>query len=109
MMDIGLTRADLTRRLDELIDANGMRGEDGVHIRLMVTRGIRSTPYQDPRVVVSPATIVIIPEYKHPLPQVIEHGITLFTVHVRRGDPAVQYPKLNSHSKLNCITACIQA
>jgi branched-chain amino acid aminotransferase len=109
MMDIGLTREELTRRLDETIDGNGMRGSDGVHIRLMVTRGIRSTPYQDPRVVISPATIVIIPEYKHPLPETIEHGITLFTVHVRRGDPAVQDPKLNSHSKLNCITACIQA
>ncbi len=109
MMDVGLTREELVRRLDETIDGNAMRGGDGVHIRLMVTRGIRSTPYQDPRVVVSPATIVIIPEYKHPLPQVIEHGITLFTVHVRRGDPAVQDPKLNSHSKLNCITACIQA
>jgi branched-chain amino acid aminotransferase len=109
MMDIGLRREELTRRLDETIDGNGMRGQDGVHIRLMVTRGIRSTPYQDPRVVISPATIVIIPEYKHPLPETIEHGITLFTVHVRRGDPAVQDPKLNSHSKLNCITACIQA
>lgn len=109
MMDIGLTRAELTARLDALIDANGMRSEAGVHIRLMVTRGIRSTPYQDPRVVISPATIVIIPEYKQPLPEVIEHGISLFTVHVRRGDPAVQDPKLNSHSKLNCITACIQA
>jgi branched-chain amino acid aminotransferase len=109
MMDIGLTRAELAERLDALIDANGMRGEAGVHIRLMVTRGIRSTPYQDPRVVISPATIVIIPEYKQPLPEVVEHGISLFTVHVRRGDPAVQDPKLNSHSKLNCITACIQA
>ena len=109
MMDVGLTREELVARLDETIDGNGMRGSDGVHIRLMVTRGIRSTPYQDPRVVISPATIVIIPEYKHPLPETIEHGITLFTVHVRRGDPAVQDPKLNSHSKLNCITACIQA
>ncbi len=109
MMDVGLSREELTRRLDETIDGNGMRGSEGVHIRLMVTRGIRSTPYQDPRVVISPATIVIIPEYKHPLPETIEHGITLFTVHVRRGDPAVQDPKLNSHSKLNCITACIQA
>jgi branched-chain amino acid aminotransferase len=110
MMDVGLTREELTRRLDETIDGNaGMRGSDGVHIRLMVTRGVRSTPYQDPRVVISPATIVIIPEYKTPLPETIEHGITLFTVHVRRGDPAVQDPKLNSHSKLNCITACIQA
>lgn len=106
-MDIGLTREQLTARLYETLDANAM--EEGVHIRLMVTRGIRSTPYQDPRVVVSPATIVIIAEHKEPLPETIEKGIRLFTVHVRRGDPAVQDPKLNSHSKLNCITACIQA
>src|SRR5207342_1330092 len=52
---------------------------------------------------------VIIPEYKAADPAVIEQGLKLFTVHVRRGDPAVQDPKLNSHSKLNCITACIQA
>lgn len=108
-MEIGLTRDELTSRLYETIDGNGMRDEAGVHIRLMVTRGIRSTPYQDPRVVISPATIVIIPEYKAPLPATIEKGIRLFTVHVRRGDPAVQDQKLNSHSKLNCITACIQA
>ena len=108
-MDIGLTRDELTARLDETIDGNGMRDAEGVHIRLMVTRGIRSTPYQDPRVVISPATIVIIPEYKAALPAVIKNGIRLFTVHVRRGDPAVQDQKLNSHSKLNCITACIQA
>ena len=108
-MDIGLTRDELTARLDETVDSNGMRDAEGVHIRLMVTRGIRSTPYQDPRVVISPATIVIIPEYKAALPAVIENGIRLFTVHVRRGDPAVQDQKLNSHSKLNCITACIQA
>ena len=106
-MDIGLSREALGRRLYETLDANGM--EEGVHIRLMVTRGLRSTPYQDPRVVVSPATIVIIPEYKSPPPGLAERGLRLFTVHVRRGDPAVQDPKLNSHSKLNCITACIQA
>ena len=106
-MDIGLDREALTRRLYETLDANGMT--DGVHIRLMVTRGVRSTPYQDPRVVVGGATIVIIAEYKEPEPAIVEKGIRLFTVHVRRGDPAVQDPKLNSHSKLNCITACIQA
>jgi len=108
-MDIGLTRDQLIARIDDVIDTNAMRDKEGVHIRLMVTRGIRSTPYQDPRVVISPATIVIIPEYKAPLPSTIETGIRLFTVHVRRGDPAVQDQKLNSHSKLNCITACIQA
>jgi branched-chain amino acid aminotransferase len=106
-MDVGFDREALTRRLYETLDANGMT--DGVHVRLMVTRGMRSTPYQDPRVVVGGATIVIIAEYKEPEPAITEKGIRLFTVHVRRGDPAVQDPKLNSHSKLNCITACIQA
>lgn len=106
-MDVRLSRDDLTRRLYETLDANGMT--DGVHIRLMVTRGVRSTPYQDPRVVVSGATIVIVPEYKAPPPDLATRGLSLFTVHVRRGDPAVQDPKLNSHSKLNCIIACIQA
>ena len=106
-MDIGLTREQMTKRLYETLDANGM--DEGVHIRLMVTRGVRSTPYQDPRVVVTGATVVIAPEYKEPPEGVHERGLKLFTVHVRRGDPAVQDPKLNSHSKLNCITACIQA
>jgi branched-chain amino acid aminotransferase len=82
---------------------------DGVHIRLMVTRGVKRTPYQDPRVTIGPATIVIIPEYKMPKPEVVENGISLFTVHVRRTGPAEQDQKLNSHSKLNCILACIQA
>ena len=106
-MDVGLDRAGIEARLYETIDANQMI--DGGHIRLMVTRGVRSTPYQDPRVVVGGATIVIIAEYKAPPPGLAITGLKLFTVHVRRGDPAVQDPKLNSHSKLNCITACIQA
>ena len=106
-MNLGIARAALIERLYETVRANGMT--DGAHIRLMVTRGIRSTPYQDPRVVVGGATIVIIAEYKQPPPELAVNGLTLFTVHVRRGDPAVQDPKLNSHSKLNCITACIQA
>jgi branched-chain amino acid aminotransferase len=105
-MDIGISRTEMEARLYATIDANNM---EACHIRLMVTRGVRSTPYQDPRVVISPATIVIIAEYKDPLPATVEQGLSLFTVHVRRGDPAVQDPKLNSHSKLNCITACIQA
>ena len=107
MLDIGLDRAALTRAIYATLAANGM--QDGVHVRLMVTRGLKRTPYQDPRVVVGPATVVIIPEYKTPLPDTLERGLKLFTVHVRRGYPDVQDPKLNSHSKLNCITACIQA
>ncbi len=107
-MDIGISREEMEQRLYAVLDANGMEGE-GVHIRLMVTRGIRSTPYQDPRVVVTPATIVIIPEWKEPGPETATRLLKLATVHVRRGYPDVQDPMLNSHSKLNCITACIQA
>jgi len=106
-MDIGLSREELTRRLYDTLDANEMH--EGVHVRLMVTRGVRSTPYQDPRVVVGGATIVIVPQYKQPPEGVHERGLKLFTVHVRRGDPAVQDQKINSHSKLNCILASIQA
>jgi len=106
-MDLGLSRDELTERLYGTLDANEM--DEGVHIRLMVTRGMRSTPYQDPRVVVTPATVVIIPEYKEPDPAIYERGLKLFTVHVRRGDPAVQDQKINSHSKLNCILASVQA
>jgi branched-chain amino acid aminotransferase len=106
-LDIGMGRAALSAAINDTLRANGMR--DGVHIRLMVTRGIKRTPYQDPRMCIGPATVVILPEYKQPLPEVLDRGLTLFTVHVRRGFPDVQDPKLNSHSKLNCITACIQA
>jgi branched-chain amino acid aminotransferase len=106
-MDIGVARSEMTERLYETLSANSM--QEGVHIRLMVTRGIKATPYQDPRVTISPATIVIIPEFKRALPETSDRGIRLFTVHVRRGYPDVQDQKLNSHSKINCITACIQA
>jgi branched-chain amino acid aminotransferase len=106
-LDIGLGRAELADALYSTLRANGM--SDGVHVRLMVTRGVKRTPYQDPRVTVGPATIVIIPEYKDPLPAIVERGIRLFTVHVRRPYPDVLDPKLNVHSKLNDIVACIQA
>ena len=65
-MDIGLTPGEMEKRLYETLSANGM--SDGVHIRLMVTRGVKSTPYQHPRVTITPPTVVIIPEYKAPAP-----------------------------------------
>ncbi len=113
-LDIGMNRAVLAAALNETLRVNGMTTDNGgdadkVHIRLMVTRGRKATPYQDPRVTIGPATVVIIPEYKAPDATVATHGIRLFTVHVRRGPADVQDPKLNSHSKLNCILACIQA
>ena len=106
-MDIGLSPDELVNRVYQTCEANGMNSD--VHIRLMISRGMKATPYQDPRVTITPPTIVIIPEYKSPRPETLDKGIRLFTVHVRRGYPDVQDPKLNTHSKLNCIFACIQA
>jgi branched-chain amino acid aminotransferase len=106
-MDMEVTPQQLRERIYRVLEENAMH--EGVHIRLMVSRGIKATPYQDPRITITPPTIVIIPEYKEALPETARKGIRLFTVHVRRGYPDVQDPKLNSHSKLNCITACIQA
>ena len=106
-MEMDVSADELGQRLYRLLEKNRM--QDGVHIRLMVTRGIKATPYQDPRMTITPPTIVIIAEYKEALAETASKGIRLFTVHVRRGYPDVQDPKLNSHSKLNCISACIQA
>jgi branched-chain amino acid aminotransferase len=107
VLDIGLSREELTAALYATLRANEMT--DGVHIRLMVTRGVKSTPYQDPRVTIGPATVVVIAEHKQPMPATVTDGITLFTTHVRRATPDTLDPKLNAHSKLNDITACIQA
>src|SRR5262245_30491951 len=107
MLDIGRLREELTEAIYSTLRANEMT--DGVHVRLMVTRGVKRTPYQDPRATIGPATVVIIAEHKEPLPTVVSEGITLFTTHVRRADPSTLDPKLNAHSKLNDITACIQA
>ena len=102
-----MSRDALTAAIYDTIRANDM--SDGVHIRLMVTRGVKSTPYQDPRMTLGPATVVIIAEHKEAMPSTVTDGITLFTTHVRRATPDTLDPKLNAHSKLNDITACIQA
>jgi branched-chain amino acid aminotransferase len=106
-LDLRMNQQDMKDRLYATLDANGMR--DDVHIRLMVSRGVKSTPYQDPAATISGPTVVIIPEYKIPDPGLNERGIRLYTVYVRRGYADVQDPRINSHSKLNCIFACIQA
>lgn len=106
-LDMGLSQSELIARIKETLRANAM--QDHVHIRLMVTRGIKATPYQDPAVTVGGPTIVIIPEYKTPDPTLNDRGVRLYTVYVRRGYADVQDPRINSHSKLNCIFGCIQA
>jgi branched-chain amino acid aminotransferase len=107
VLDIGRSRRELVEAIYATLRANEMT--DGVHVRLMVTRGVKRTPYQDPRVTLGPATVVIIAEHKQPLPATLTDGISLFTTHVRRAAPDTLDPKLNAHSKLSDITACIQA
>lgn len=106
-MDLGMDPAALTEALYETARANGMTTD--VHVRLMVTRGPKKTPFQDPRLSLWGPTIVIVAEHKAANPEAFERGLRLFTAHVHRGPPDVQDPKLNSHSKLNCILAMIQA
>jgi len=108
-MDIGMSPQELTAELDRLVKANGM--VHGVHARLMITRGEKYTPYQSPKVNIGPPTICCIAEYKEKpgAATADPSGIKLFTVHVRRGYADSQDQKLNSHSKINCITACIAA
>jgi len=105
-LDIGLTRAEVTAALEETRIANDMTTD--AHARLMVTRGRKSKPFQHPKFSVHGATVVIILEHSRPA-EALAKGIRLVTVPQIRGLPMTQDPKLNSHSKLNCILACIQA
>jgi branched-chain amino acid aminotransferase len=106
-LDIGLTRRQLTDVLYQTIDANQMSTD--VHVRLMVTRGVKKTPSQDPRLTIGGPTIVIIAEYKRANPLASEKGISLFTSTVRRGSPDYLDPRLNCHSKLHEVIALNQA
>jgi branched-chain amino acid aminotransferase len=103
-LDIGMDRVALTRAIDETAIANGMTTD--AHARLMVTRGVKVRPFQHPSLSRSGPTVVIIMEHSRPS---IPRPIRLATVPHQRGLPMTQDPKLNSHSKLNCILACIAA
>ena len=105
-MKIHLSKEEIINALWSTLKENNMSSD--THIRLIVSRGIKSTPYQHPKVTISTPTIVIIPEYKKPNKDVIDKGIRLVSVQTRR-DSAVQDPKINSLSKMNCISACIEA
>lgn len=105
-LDIQMVMSDqeILDAIYETTRANGM--ETDVHIRMVVSRGLKSTPFQDPRVNYGDPTLVIIPEYKNTTG--VDDPLSLYTVHVRRGQPDVVDPKLHPLSKLNCILACIQ-
>ena len=106
-LDIRKTKKAIAAALYETVRANGMAGE--AHARLMITRGWKSAPFQDPRLSLHGPTIVIIAEHRPAPKPANDRGLRLFTTHVHRQMPDAQDPKLNSHSKLNCVLAMIQA
>ncbi|GAC17445.1 D-amino acid aminotransferase [Paraglaciecola arctica] len=103
-LDIGMSKQALIKEIEKTRVANHMVND--VHLRLMVTRGVKSKPFQHPSLSQTGPTIVMIME--HSIPS-LHRGIRLATVPHMRGLPMTQDPKLNSHSKLNCILACIAA
>jgi branched-chain amino acid aminotransferase len=106
-LDIAMDRAGVRAALDATARANAMH--ENVHARLMVTRGVKAKPFQDPRLSRTGPTMVIIMEHSAPSEDTFHRGIRLHTVPFHRGLPLTQDPKLNSHSKLNCILAGIHA
>lgn len=106
-MDIGKTETELEEIIISTLAANNM--ESDIHIRFIVSRGLKKTPHQHPNVNVSGPTIVVIPEYKIASEDVKKKGIRLGKVSVRRGTSKTQDPKWNTLSKMNCIVACIEA
>lgn len=106
-LDIGMDRDGILEALTRTAKANGMT--DGVHCRLMVTRGVKAKPFQHPSLSRSGPTVVIIMEHSLPDDGLQVEGIRLATVPQVRGLPMSQDAKYNSHSKLNCVIACLQA
>lgn len=101
------TKDELIASIHRTLSKNEMH--DGVHVRIMVTRGIKKTPSQDPRLTISGPNVVIIAEYKKASNETKAKGVTLFTSSFRRGSPDYLDPKLNCHSKLHEVQALIQA
>lgn len=106
-LDPGLDRDGLEAALYETVEANGMR--DGAHLRLMVTRGPKLSPNQDPRLSAGPATVVITAEYKAPPPELYREGLALATSSFRTSGPETFDMRLNSHSRLNLVQALLEA
>lgn len=106
-IEINMTRQALTEAIWKTVRANNMRTD--VHVRFMLTRGIKKTPSQDPRLTISGPNLVIIAEHKKADPSSKARGIKLFTSTIRRGSPDYLDPRLNCHSKLHEVMALVQA
>ncbi|WP_339922627.1 aminotransferase class IV [uncultured Cyclobacterium sp.] len=101
------SRDELIANVYNTLEINGMK--DHIHVRVMITRGIKKTPSQDPRLTISGPNLVIIAEYKQADGESKDQGISLYTSAIRRGSPDYLDPRLNCHSKLHEVQALIQA
>ena len=106
-LDIDITTDDILEILNITAEANGMHSD--AHCRLMITRGRKAKPFQHPGLSRFGPTIVAIVEHSKPAENIQSGGVRLATVPQVRGLPLSQDPKFNSHSKLNCVIACLQA
>ncbi|MCB4799028.1 aminotransferase class IV [Neotamlana laminarinivorans] len=106
-MQFPFTQKELEAEVWKVLKINNMY--DDVHVRIMITRGIKKTPSQDPRLTISGPNVVIVPEFKQASIESKEKGITLFTSTIRRGSPDYLDPRLNCHSKLHEVQALVQA
>lgn len=106
-MEIGLSKQGVKDVIAQTFEKNGMT--DGAHARLMVTRGVKKTPNQDPRFIIGSATIVCVAEHKVVTWEAKQKGLKLYTSTIRCSAPDVFDLRLNSHSRLNFIQALIQA
>lgn len=106
-LDVGMDRDGIREALKKTQHANTMVSD--VHCRLMLTRGVKVKPFQHPSLSRSGPTLVIIMEHSKPVDTLQSDGIRLATVPQVRGLPMSQDAKYNSHSKLNCVIACLQA
>lgn len=106
-IDLDMGPQDIHNLLDETAAANGMTSD--AHVRLMITRGRKAKPFQHPGLSRFGPTVVAIIEHSKPAESLMGQGIRLATVPQVRGLPMSQDAKYNSHSKLNCIIACLQA
>lgn len=106
-MEMNFSREELLEKVHQTLEANDMHTD--VHVRIMLTRGTKTTPSQDPRLLLSGPNLVIIAEHKKASKESAIKGITLFTSTVRRGSPDYLDPRMNCHSKIHEVQALVQA
>ena len=106
-LHISYSKQEIIHQINKVLDKNKM--DDNIHIRLVVSRGDKITPYQNPNANIGPVNLVIIPEYKQTDPNTYIKGVNIGRVPNVRPNDSILSPHYNTLSKLNCILASIEA